>query len=615
MILKRVLSIILFSSFISSVVVAQAPAGRPEEDKKQTVEESLEQKAYALLNEAVKEAQMLKLPENRVRILAAAAALLLKRDPKLARSLLAQLTADINELFRSPDEGDQSHSPKRSIAFQLRQEVMQMLASEDPKYARDFMAATRPSNNPGGSRRDDYLATPEVEATLELSLAAQIASTDPAQALQMAEASLSKGLSEGLHAVLAQLQVKDRESGDRLLNAILKKLQSEDMTGNPASLAFAVTMVRFMTRAEEIHGDFRRDFSTPGKPLLAPDEKSLKLLTGMIAEAALRKNSEARSAGAGGGEEFEHMMALQPVMSEIEKYAPERAPALRKKMNELTAHLETGPKLYIEFQSSMESNDPDLIMKFVEKAPEDMRESLRMEAAMKLIRMGEYERARELTNQSEGDPAHRKNILKMIDVGLAEKAALEGEIELARQKLSELGSNEERSQILIKLANGVADKRDKKVALQLLEEAGSLLSAQAENYVQLSTRIQLGMAYARLDPGKSFEIAELAIDRLNTLVAAAEQLDGFQPWEYFRSGEMQPSGPTMITSLIDQTIGTLSALARADFVRARAGADKFQRPETRARALLGLAKAILSKDSQASGSTSNAVQFYTPRRY
>ncbi len=615
MILKKFLSLILLSTFFSTVVVAQAPVNRSKEDTKQAEEESLEQKAYGLLNEAVKEAQLLRLPENRVGIMAKAAALLIKRDPKLARSLLAQVAADINELFNSPVDGVPGYSPKRSIAFQLRQEVMQILASKDAKTARDFMAATRPSSYHGRSRREDYLATPEVETAFELELAAQIAATDPKQALQIAEASLSKGLSEGLHHILARLQAKDPESADRLLDAILKKLQSGSVADDNASLGFAVTMVRFMTRAEEHQADSARDASSGRRPLLAGDEKSLKLLTGMIADAALSIASDGKSAETGGGIEFERMMMLQPVMGEIEKYAPDRAPALHKKLNELTSPLETGPKFYIEFQSSLESDDPEMILKLLDKAPEQMREGLQMEVAAKLIRMGEYDRARELLNHTGGDPTYRKNMFKMIDASLLEKAAVEGQIDLARQKLSALDSDEERAQVLIKLATGAAGKREKKIALQLLEEAGSLLSAQAENHIQLSARLHLALAYASLEPGKSFEIAELAIDRLNMLVAAAEVLSGFQPIEYFRNGEMQPGGTTMITSLIDQTIGILSALARVDFVRARAGADKFQRPETRARALLGLATAILSDQPQASGSTSNAVRFYTPRRH
>ena len=615
MILKKFFSIILVSTFFSPVVVAQAPVAGSKEDTKQAEAESLEQKAYGLLNEAVKEAQMLRLPENRVGILATAASLLLKRDPRLARSLLGQVANDINELFSSPDEGDRGHQPKRSIAFQLRQQVMQILASKEAKLVRDFIAATRPSNDPGQSRRSDYFATPEVETALELDVAAQIAETDPKQALQIAETSLSKGLFDGLHHVLARLQVKDPESADKLLEAIVKKLQSEVVAGDNGSFGFAVAMVSLMTRAQENQAE--RVSAAPGsrKPLLAADEKTLKLLIGIIAEAATRQAPEVKNSESGDGVQFERIMTLHPIMAEIEKYAPERAPALRKKLNELTAPMDAGSKFYMEAQSSMDSGDPDLILKLIDKAPEQMRENLQLEIAMRLIGMGEYDRARELMNRTGGDPAYHKNILKMIDAGIAERAAVEGQIDLARQRLSSLDSDEERAQALINLANGAAGKKDKKLALQLLEEAGALLSGQAENHTRLSVRMQLALAYVPLEPGKSFEIAELAIDRLNTLVAAAEVLDGFQPLEYFRNGEMQPTGATMIASLIDQTISVLSALARVDLVRARAGADKFQRPETRARALLGLAKAILSDETQSLRPASHPVRFITPRRY
>src|SRR5687767_15335505 len=121
----------LFILSASTAIKAQdpvsqlTPSGAQTDEQKQKEKEEAEKKAAALLEQIVGEVQLLKLPENRIRIQIAAADLLWKLNEPRARSLFS-LTADgVAEMMRSPENNLQ-----RS-AVQLRQEVVLTAAQHD----------------------------------------------------------------------------------------------------------------------------------------------------------------------------------------------------------------------------------------------------------------------------------------------------------------------------------------------------------------------------------------------------------------------------------------------------------------------------------------------------
>ena len=78
------------------------PASAQTDEEKQRQQEALEKKATALLEQIVGEVQLLKLPENRIRVQTAAADLLWKGNEERARYVFAAADG-VAEMMRSTD--------------------------------------------------------------------------------------------------------------------------------------------------------------------------------------------------------------------------------------------------------------------------------------------------------------------------------------------------------------------------------------------------------------------------------------------------------------------------------------------------------------------------------
>src|SRR5499427_630401 len=111
-------------------------------EKKKAAEE-YEKKRTALLEEILKEMQSLKLPENRIRVGMKIADQLWTRDEKRARALFKDAVASLNELTAAIQTGDSEYLNMYELPQQLRQEMIQMAASHDPRLAVEFLRATR----------------------------------------------------------------------------------------------------------------------------------------------------------------------------------------------------------------------------------------------------------------------------------------------------------------------------------------------------------------------------------------------------------------------------------------------------------------------------------------
>src|SRR5258708_17212536 len=93
----------------------------------------------------------------------------------------------------------------------------------------NFLRATRTLENPEGAPERTGV---DRELQLELSLATQIAATDPKRAFQMAEDTLKRGASATLVATLQKLVSKDPELAAKLAHDIAAKLMNERLLRN-----------------------------------------------------------------------------------------------------------------------------------------------------------------------------------------------------------------------------------------------------------------------------------------------------------------------------------------------------------------------------------------------
>jgi hypothetical protein len=579
------LTVLLLASASGQTPEVQAPLNQPEKQALELKKE-LERKTFLLLDEVIASAPTLKLPENRALIQSSAADLIWKRDEKRARALFREALDNLREA--APKQSGQPSKEQERIYEMLRRQrkvILQMVARHHADYALELLRATRwqtPTVQPAG------LLQPDEEDRLEQSMGMQVVTNDPKRALAIAQASLSKGFTLELLHLLSHLNGQDKDLAKQLATDIIAKLRSENLVTNRQAGWLAAAFLRMGVHARESESSFLG--SVPGggggKPY-ALDERQLRDLLEMVTGAALAQQSNDMG-----------LMFLYQLMPEVEKYLPERAPALRNRLLAFSRSLEPQQRVHFEYQELLQRGTSEALMEAAAKAPEQIRHILYEQAVWKaLYQEKDIERARRITSDFIRDSSKREQMMQSLDRYALWEAVRREKLEEASRMVSSLKSKEERAGALIQLAYLAATKKERKLALQLLEEARPLVSLKPKSDAQLYAVLQLARVYALVEPARAFEMIETLVDQGNELLSAASVLSGFLlPGGAFRKGEMVlPPGYSDVGMRYQQFGKELAALAHLSFERTKAAADKFQRNEARLMAYLFIAQGVLAE--------------------
>lgn len=591
---------------------AAQPKGADSADARGEAERraELEKKAVALLREAVADAQGLRLFENRVRPQTAAAVLLWTRDEKAARALFKSAAEAIAAYGATLDPEDPQFYNAGQSAAQLRAELIQLAAQHDPKLALEYLRATRLPF--ADALRATGYGLDTQEQQLELNLAARVASQDPAQALRMAEQSLSKGATMSLVSVLNELRTKDPAAASRLATEIVKSLRAEDLANNydASGLAFqllsmapgeapqqqsaqTVPVVIVDGPSAVISSEVASiPTATAGAAPVLDRQTRAELVEKIVAAAMI--DTPGNVSGA-----YNLYNVLRTLAPEFERSNPARAEALRRRSDALERNFNPQADAWRPYKQVAESGTVDAILEAAPKAPPEIREQLYMNAAWKAFNEGDPARARQITDNI-SNPQQRAQMRKSIDTQLQWRDAAEGRYADARAAAARLTNPEERVSALMQVANAAAAKGDKQATLQALEDVRVFADAQPPGQLQFRARLQAAGVYAQFEPSESFEIVESEVARLNELLDAAAMIEGFGQ-ESFKDGELRPQYGYVWGEMVSLCTSTLSTLAPADFERASAAAKSFRRPDIRAIAELQLAQGILNATAATSG--------------
>lgn len=603
--LKRL--IVLLALFSLNAVTAApqtpSPSPTPSEKEKAEAQAELEKKALAMLEQTIGDGMTLRVTENRVRVLVGAADLLWPRDEKRARSLFRDALLSVNEAGAKPPRGQERRNRSFLSLRALRQESLHTIARRDPQLALDLLQATRQAPPPTDVKNPglDYPA-PDYELQLEQGLLSQVAASDPKRALQLASESLSKGFSFELLNLLRRLNEKDPETATKFAGEIARRIRSENLLRNPEGLNVAIYLLEMRTqrRAGLLVGHASQR-GVSSKPLTLDEQTRRDLVDALVTAALAADPSE------GYNRHYYLFSSLRSLMPEVEKHAADRVPLVRRKTAEFEKALDAPIRRWAEYEQLLRQESPDALLEAAPKVPSEMRQAFYSGAAWAALGAGDSDRARKIINEHFSGGA-RTQMLETLNHYTLLNSLRAGKIEEARQYVSKIKDDEKRAGALGKLALWAAAKGDRKVALQLLEEAQGILGERPRNLEQLEAHLQLARAYALVEPARGFEIVEAMVDRANDMIAAADVLDGFIGGpEIFRDGELvMHAGFQSLDQIFELYGRELSAMARADFDRAKSAASRFSRVEVRAMARLLIAQGILS-DRQPPELTPEAV--------
>ncbi len=586
---SRALILLLLSSVLAGLAVAQnTPApdnpadATKQEDKKEERKKDQQKQAVSLLEQVVAESKSLTLPQNQVIAEQSALELLWKRDRNRAKTLVTDITSRVIEMQNRAESDPDSQ--RNTTVYQLRMEMVQMLAGLDPRMALNFLQSTRAAN-----------AQDSTERQLEYTLTAQVANSDASMALALARKSLKDGLSFQLTGIYNALSQNNPDAADELAQDIVSKLRSEDLTANRQTWYFAMNFLGQVAPQNSGHSSGRHGTSSPGGPTSnastgnteggggQANPEIAKQLTDIIVGAALSPNMPQ-----------DLLRGLQPYSDTLDEFAPGKAAQLQRQLSQVQQGADPQVRSWEEFNKVNSHGSVDESLAVISQASPDLRSGMYQQVAWKAATLGDYLRARQIVLDDIADPLQRNQMLREITKQAAFQAAGHDNFDLARELMEGFRPAEEHATVLAQLGHSAASRGQLKAARSLLEEARGLLDSRPENAVQLNALLQIAQAYADVAPGLGFQIVESLTPQLNELISASAMLDGFTPYSRsFDSGEMLLHNGFVADSMVRPFADTLAALATVDFARAKAVADSMQPPEARVLAHIAIVKKIL----------------------
>jgi len=545
---------------VASTVRAQTDATKAKEAAE------LEKKTLALLNEIASASWALKLPENRVYIMASTADLLWPFDDKRARNLYWEALNSITPTPPNRKAGEISQP--YSLTLRLRRRVLLQVARRDTQLALDMLRASRQvSLGPESS--------PSEERWLEQEIAEQIAARDPAQALQLARESLAKGLTFKLANLLQNLQQRDTEKASVFAGEIITRLQTKNVATDLHASLLALYLVHD-SRARELR---------PGelKPLTLTDDQKRGLIE-IMTSAALSPSANSNL-----------LFQINEVMPEIEQFFPERRAALERKLASFNDTLTRDQRDQNTQNTLIRRGEQEELVRIAASADGDTQDHLYQQAAIIAVARGNTDAFREFLSKEISDSAERRKALDYLDAEEISTAAGRKQIDQLRKLLPKIERKEERARAMAELAVLLKEKGEDAEAGTLLDEAATMIKTNLKDEKQTNALLSLLCAYAVVDPAKAFALAERTVDRANSQISLLLLLDRVVKSGAVKKSEiiLDQAGIIPLDNLVFKYGKGVAALARSDFNRTRALADRFDRNELRLLAQLLIVKGLL----------------------
>jgi hypothetical protein len=580
---QKTLLISLFVFLVPSIsptalIVAQSTT-KDTHAEEQKRKQELERKTLLLLDEIVAASSSLKLPENRIFILSSAANLVWRHDEKRARNLFWEA---INVLNVVPSPKTSTSDEKKNTAYfetyGLRSQILNLVAKRDAQLALEMLHASRQTMPE--STDPNWIAT---EQGLEQQIAAVAAESDPKRALQLARESLSKGLSLQVLHLLNQLNQNDSELGTKFAGEVVDKLRASELNHD----LNAYIAVSLLSSSRPLTENSARLASIPNQRDLELPKEQRRGLTEMLANFALSVSANP------------NLLHIIPgIMPEIEEFVPERVLLLKRKLSELDRKLPQREKDQRDYNSLVRNGSPEEILRASLKGNGEERLWLEREAILHAVFSKKTEALREFIGREVTDESKRKRILDSLDTQEIDLTVQLGDAEALRKLLPKVTLKEQRARAMAEMAVLLETKGKHDEALNLLEEAEGLVTTDLRSETKSNALLALMLAYALIEPSRAFVIAERTIDKANDELSKLLLFDKIIKTGFLKKGEIMLGHSGVIHpdfALLKYGKG-ISALARADFSRTRAAADRFERHELRILARLLIAQAVLNGD-------------------
>lgn len=556
-------------------------------------QEVLKARGTALLTEVADSVAQLRVVQTRVRTQLQTAQLLWPTNEKLATKLVADAIEGVKEFLAGAETSDRDYYQTYALAMQLRGEVLQVLGPHDPEMALAFLRSTRTLDSPEGQSNQW-----NQELQLELSLAHQIIARDPKAAFRIAQGTLKKGYSSSVVEIIARLRAIEPELASQLARDLVTRLMGEKLLRNQEASNLALGLLRLA------HAPAGRSQTVGGAP--SPKAETPLLSEQEYKDLFDKTLAESLSYAPPAGHEYSpERTSAQNILSslkssmgtEMTAYAPGSVAVVEKRLSELDMSVDPQSARWQKYQGLINAGSVDAGLEEVGRAPQDMKDSLYQLIAQKTASTGDVTRARQILKDGISNPSQRRQALDNLDAQAIYLDVSKGRFEEALRGVSNLRTPQQRASMLSQIVSQLGPGQKRAQALDLLEQARSIVGAspRVENQEQMAALLEIARAFSRYDSKRAFEIVEPLLDQFNEMSAAAMVLDGFGQ-EFYQDGELQLQNGSSVATFADQLVQALATLAPTNFDRAKAGADRLERQEVRIVAYLAIAQQAMGPD-------------------
>jgi hypothetical protein len=532
-------------------------------------------KGIALLADIETMIPQIKSAQVRMKAQLQAAQLLWDIDQKRASSLFADATATMKEYIASIHPDD-LHLFHHTIG-QLRSEIVQALAFRDPDAALSFLHSTSHMISSAFDQRDHL----RQESALELAIADQIMRNNPKRALQMARQNLKRGYSSNLLNTLLELRRQDPQLGAELANEIAEKLINEKLLSNADAAYLAGTLVRYLPKSE-VSPVSTNNVSSPILP-----EDRVKELIQKVFDEVMSYSPPARPSHDSARDAVWNLLHALKSITALDTITPGGTAAIDKKLAEIQ-----GSRFGATLSRRVEDQ---LSLEEIGKMPVEVRDQQYLQLAYSESNKGNPTRGRQIVTEHVTNPWQRRQAFSQLDQQELNLAMNKGNAEQLLRILSGIRKSRERAQQLSQITSYIGPGLKRAAALNLLEQARSLVgpSVEAQNQEEMQALLEIARAFSRYDVKRSFEIIDPLIEQFNALSLAARTLDGFGQ-DYYDEEELDLQNSNPVANVMTQISSVLGTTAVVNFDRTKATADRIRAPEARLKIYLDMAQQIIN---------------------
>jgi hypothetical protein len=269
--------------------------------------------------------------------------------------------------------------------------------------------------------------------------------------------------------------------------------------------------------------------------------------------------------------------------------------AVEKKLAELNSAMEGQRQQFDKYYQAINTSSTDAALEVVNQAPREMRDQLYQNLAQKAVAAGDFERAAQIIKDRITNPSQRRHALLSLAQQTIQIEASKGRVVEALRIAATLRSPKERAMALLQIVNVIGSGQKIGMALSLLEQARNMVasSPRVETQEQMAAMLEIGRAFSRYDSKRAFEVVEPLLDQFNEMSTAALALNGFGQ-QYYQDGELMMQNGNGLANTATALMAALGTLGMANFDRAKAAADRLERPEVRIGAYLAIARQAIS---------------------